>query len=55
MSTYIKVSMWITIITTFVAIQFMMADLSPQHAEFLEVFFVEFPKALFQVWFSILF
>lgn len=53
MSTYIKVTMWVTIIAVFVAMQLMAADLSPQHKEFLEIFFIKFPKVLFERCFSV--
>ena len=43
MSTYIKVSLWVLVISTFIAIQLMAADLSSQHAEFLKMLFWDAP------------
>jgi hypothetical protein len=48
MSTKITAALWVTIVITFVAIQFMMADISPQHAEFLRTFLWDFPCILLE-------
>lgn len=48
MNTKITAVLWVTIAVTFVAIQVMMADISPQHAEFLRTFLWDFPCMLIE-------
>ena len=48
MQKWIKYSLITLGITIFVEIQVGMAFLSPQHKDFLELFFWKFPKAIWQ-------
>jgi len=50
MSNWIKWTLWGLVTVTFVGFQLALADLSPQHAEFLRIFFWELPCALAQAW-----
>ena len=43
------ISLIVAVATVYVAC----VDANPQHTEFLRVFFVEFPIALFKTWFSV--
>ncbi len=50
MNPYIKTALWIMGISLVIVPQLLLADLSPQHAEFLRVFFWEFPISLVKAW-----
>ncbi len=50
MNPVIKYTLIITWLSVLILPQLMLADLSPQHAEFLKLFFWEFPKALVKMW-----
>lgn len=48
MQTWIKWTLWSTITGGMIAMQLMLAALSPQHAQFLKTFFWDFPIAIAQ-------
>lgn len=50
MNKYIKIGLWIMVIAMVIVPQLLIADLSPQHTEFLHTFFWDFPKAILCAW-----
>lgn len=48
MSNHITTALVIIFLSAVIVMNLMCADLSPQHAEFLNTFFVEFPKVLIE-------